>query len=144
MLSLLLIHAAATLFMFGVIAVIQIVHYPLFALVGNGGFTLYQQSHMRLITIVVVPPMLIELLTAVLLVWWAPPEVTGWQVGIGLVLVALIWASTALVQAPVHQQLTDGFRERLHQRLVQTNWLRTIAWAARSVLVLAMLYAVGR
>lgn len=143
MLSLLLIHVAATLFMFGVIVAMQIVHYPLFSLVGQNGFVLYQQSHMRLVTIVVVPPMLTELVTAVMLLWWAPPAVSGWQVGIGLVLVALIWASTALVQAPIHQRLTRGFRERLHQRLVQTNWLRTIAWAARSVLVLAMLYAVA-
>jgi len=142
MVSLLLVHAAATLFMLGVIVVMQVVHYPLFALVGSSSFALYQRSHMRLVTIVVVPAMLIELVTGVLLLWWAPPVISGWLTGLGVVLIALIWASTGLVQARIHQRLMNAFDAGLHRQLVKTNWMRTLAWAARSILVLGMLYTV--
>ncbi len=136
---LLLLHAAATLFMFGVICVMQIVHYPLFSLVGSRGFAFYQESHMRLITWVVGPAMLLELITALALVWYQPLGLTLWQVWTGFALLAIIWCSTMLVQGPTHQELRSGFDEDLHRRLVRTNWIRTVAWGGRSILVLAMI-----
>jgi hypothetical protein len=94
---------------------------------------------MRLITFVVFPPMVVELVTALLLVWWQPFSLPGWQVWLGLGLVGVIWASTALLQVPLHSALTDGFDAAAHRKLVASNWVRTAAWGARSVLVLAML-----
>ena len=136
---LLLVHVAATLIMFGVILVVQIVHYPLFGQVGAESYVTYQAQHMRLISIVVFPPMVVELVTALLLVWWQPLGLPGWQVWLGLALVGVIWGSTALLQVPLHSALTDGFDASAHRKLVASNWVRTIAWGARSVLVLAML-----
>lgn len=137
---LLLTHAAATLFMFGVIMIVQVVHYPLFARVGVDGFAAYEAAHTRLITFVVFPAMVIELGTALLLVWQAPAAVPAWQVWAGLVLVGVIWLSTALLQVPLHGTLARGFDAAAHARLVGTNWIRTAAWAGRSVLALAMLW----
>lgn len=137
--ALLLAHAAATLVMFGVILVVQIVHYPLFARVGAGGYAAYQAAHTRLITYVVFPPMVVELLTAVALVAWRPFGLPAWLVWAGLALVGVIWLSTALLQVPAHQTLGAGFDAAAHRRLVATNWIRTVAWAARSALVVAML-----
>jgi hypothetical protein len=57
----------------------------------------------------------------------------------GLVLVGAIWATTALVQVPLHRRLTDGFDATAHRRLVRTNWARTGAWGVRAGLVLWML-----
>jgi hypothetical protein len=136
---LLLIHVAATLIMFGVILVVQIVHYPLFGQVGAETYVAYQAGHMRLITYVVFPPMVVELVTAVLLVWWQPFGLPGWQLWLGLALVGVIWGSTAFLQVPLHSALTDGFDATAHRRLVASNWVRTLAWGARSVLVLALL-----
>jgi len=62
--------------------------------------------------------------------------------GTGLGLVLLIWGSTALVQAPIHARLTQGFDAGLHDRLVATNWVRTAAWTLRAGLVLWMLAAI--
>ncbi|MDP9439422.1 MAG: hypothetical protein M3P49_11875, partial [Actinomycetota bacterium] len=64
----LLVHVGATLFMVGLIWFVQIVHYPLFASVGRGGFAEYSRAHSRLTGLVVGPPMLIEAGTAVALV----------------------------------------------------------------------------
>ncbi len=137
--ALLLAHVAATITMFGVILVVQIVHYPLFGRVGAPAYAAYQAAHVQRITLVVLPAMAVELLTAIGLVWWRPFELPAWQVWTGLVLVAFLWASTGLVQAPLHGSLSEGFDAALHRRLVATNWLRTALWALRTALVLWML-----
>jgi len=135
---LLLAHFAATVFMTGVIWFVQIVHYPLFASTGGNDFRTYEQQHSLLTTWVVAPPMVAEAITAVLLFWWRPLGVSTFQLSIGLTLVAAIWLSTALVQVPCHDALSQGFDSALHQRLVRTNWMRTVTWSLRSLLVLWM------
>ena len=129
---LLLIHLAATLIMFGIIWVIQVVHYPLFAQVGEEQFRAYEQAHTRLITFVVFPPMTIELITSILLVFNRPIGVSTWLPVVGLLLVILIWLSTAFLQVPMHNILSNGFDAEAHRRLVQTNWIRTICWSLRT------------
>ena len=136
---LLLAHVAATLIMFGVILVVQVVHYPLFAGVGAAGFVAYEAAHTRLMSYVVVLPMLVELATAGALVWLRPLGIPAWQLWLGLALVGVIWLSTALLQVPAHRALGAGFDAAVHHRLVVTNWIRTVAWGLRAVLVLAML-----
>jgi hypothetical protein len=137
--TLLLIHAAATLLMLGVILVVQLVHYPLFRYVRTGQYDAFQAEHMRRITWIVAPAMTLELATAALLVWWPPLSVPVWQVWTGLGLVAFIWTTTGLVQVPLHRTLTDGFDATAHRRLVRSNWLRTGAWTLRVGLVLWMM-----
>ena len=138
MLPLLLIHAAATLFMTGLIWFVQIVHYPLFAEVGTGGFARYEQLHSARTTWVVAPVMLVELAAAAALVWMAGAQ-TRTLAWTGAALVAAIWLSTFFLQVPRHAQLTAGFDAGAHSALVSTNWIRTVAWSARAVLALWML-----
>ena len=134
----LLVHLAATLFMVGVIWFVQVVHYPLFAKVSSEGFALYSKAHSRLTTYVVGPPMLLEVATAVVLVFYRPDGVPLVAVLAGLALVTLIWLSTALLQAPRHGILGRGFDEKTWTGLVLSNWIRTLAWSARGLLVLWM------
>lgn len=136
---LLLAHVAATLFMTGVIWIVQVVHYPLFAKVGAAGFAAYEADHARLIITIVFPAMTIELLTAIGLVWARPSAVPAVLVWTGLALVGVIWLSTAFLQVPMHSVLSSGFEADAHRRLVTTNWIRTVAWTLRSGVVLAML-----
>lgn len=133
---LLLSHFAATLIMIGVIWFVQVVHYPLFAKTGSADFRSYEQRHTSLTTWVVAPPMLVEGITALLLFCFRPTGVTNWQLSIGLSLLGIIWLSTTLVQVPCHNLLSQGFDPVVHQRLVRTNWMRTVAWSARGLLVL--------
>lgn len=137
---LLLMHVAATLTMFGVILMVQLVHYPLFRHVGAEGYDTYQAEHMRRISWIVGPAMTLELGTALWLVG-APGGVPAWMAWTGLGLVALIWGTTGLIHVPLHTRLADGFEAATHRRLVRTNWIRTGAWGLRAVLVLAMLRA---
>ncbi len=134
----LLVHLAATLVMVGVIWFVQVVHYPLFAKVSLEGLALYSKAHSRLTTYVVGPPMLLEVATAVVLVFYRPEGVPLVAVLAGLALVTLIWLSSALLQAPRHGALGRGFDEKTWTGLVLSNWIHTGAWSARDLLVLWM------
>ena len=131
-----LLHLASTLFMTGVIWFVQIVHYPLFAGVGETGFATYEERHSWLTTLVVAPPMLVELATGVALLWRRPETIPLWEVALGLALIGVIWLSTYLLQIPRHTVLSEGFDVTAHRELVTTNWLRTAVWSLRTGLVL--------
>lgn len=133
--TILLLNAAATWFMVGLIWIVQIVHYPLFANVGPDGFARYQQLHQWRITFVVGPVMLVEAASALLLAWYPPPTINPEWILAGIGLVIVIWASTAFLQVPCHAKLESGFDPDAHRRLVQFNWIRTVAWSARGLLV---------
>ncbi len=133
-----LAHVGATLFMVGLIWFVQVVHYPLFGSVGREGFARYSQAHSRLTGFVVGPPMLVEAATAVALVVRAPQGVPFSLPLTGLVLLAVVWLSTAFLQSPQHTVLGRGFVADSHRFLVLSNWVRTVCWTARGVVVLLM------
>ena len=93
-------------------------------------------KHTQWITPIVGPLMLIELGTAFWLAQTPPAALPVWQIWTGLGLVMVIWASTALLQIPLHNSLGRGLDVEAIQKLVTGNWVRTIAWSVRSVLVL--------
>jgi hypothetical protein len=140
MVLLLLAHAAATIFMVGVIWFVQVVHYPLFARVGTPKFSAYSLEHTRLTGLVVGPPMLLEAATAIALVVWTPLGISASLVWTGLLLVAGIWLSTALLQSPRHTTLGGSFDPGAHRFLLTSNWLRTVLWSLRGLVVLCILY----
>jgi hypothetical protein len=135
----LLAHAAATLFMVGLIWFVQVVHYPLLARVGPAEAVGYEQAHTRRTAWVVGPAMLLEAGTGVLLARVRPAGVSDLQVGFGLALLAVVWASTRFVQVPCHDRLSRAFDPPTHGRLVATNWVRTAAWTLRGLLALWMI-----
>ncbi len=138
----LIINVAATLFMVGLIWIIQIVHYPLFDGVGAAGFTSYQQRHQSQITLIVAPVMLTELVTAILLLLAPPLGVPKPSILASIGLLVLIWLSTAFIQVPCHERLVTGFDADTYRWLVQSNWIRTLAWTARGLLVLGFVRSV--
>lgn len=116
---LLLVHLAATLVRVGIIWFVQVVHYPLFSRV-------------------VGPPMLVEMATALTLVLVRPAGVPVNAILLGIILLAIVWLSTALLQVPRHKTLGAGFDDRVCTNLVVSNWIRTIAWSLRGLLALWM------
>ena len=137
--NLLLAQAGASCAMAGLIWFVQVVHYPAYRLVGAGEFRRYQTHHQRATSWVVGPPMLVELAAAVLLVVQPVPGFhPGWA-WTGLGLLGMIWASTAFCQVPLHTRLLTGATAADVERLVRSNWLRTVGWTLRAALALAML-----
>ena len=138
-LTILLANVVSTWFMVGLIWMVQIVHYPLFDDVGPTHYVDYQQRHQANITYIVMPVMLIELATAVLLIFYPMVGVDKSLVYLGLGLVIVIWLSTAFLQVPCHDKLVKGFDQAAYRWLVDSNWVRTIGWSARGAIVTMML-----
>lgn len=133
-LIILLLNVASTLFMVGLIWFVQIVHYPLMNGVGTEGYEEYQERHQKKTTLVVGPPMIVEAFTSVLLIWF-PPIHNAPLLLLGVALLFIIWGSTVFLQIPCHGRLIRGFDAKAYWHLVVTNWLRTVCWTLRGLLV---------
>ncbi|MBD3256945.1 hypothetical protein GF377_00835 [candidate division GN15 bacterium] len=130
----LLINVGVTSMMTGIIWFVQVVHYPLFAVIDPTGFAVYERGHTRLTGYVVAPLMIIELVAAAWLVLSNTAE--AW---VALGLAVSLWIITFTVHVPLHRALSSTHEPRLIRKLVATNWLRTILWTTRSGLLLLML-----
>ena len=135
-----LLNISSTWFMVGLIWLIQIVHYPLFKFIGNNEFQTYHNGHSVLITPLVGTVMIIELISSILLVVFPPKNVSITIPIIGVILVFIIWASTAFLQIPQHNALLKSYGFEAHNLLVQSNWIRTLAWSMRGLLLLYMFH----
>jgi hypothetical protein len=137
----LLIQTFCTFAMTGLIWLIQGVHYPLLAKIGPSEFTEYVHLHARNITYIVGPLMMIEVMTALACLYWAKSlGVPAWVLWAGLALLFVIWAATAFLSVPCHDALSRGYDLSVIYRLVDTNWIRTVAWTIRSGLLLWTLW----
>ncbi len=127
-------------FMCGLIWLVQLVHYPFFSRAERSQFTEHIRFHGMRISFVVLPVMIAELISSILLTLYAPSFQTIHL--IGLIVVILIWLSTFLLQVPQHAKLTVGFDEHAIRKLVHTNWIRTILWSVKSALSLYILLSI--
>ena len=135
---------AAAWFMTGLIWVIQLVHYPLFDQVSPERFVAFEKLHAQRITWIVGPVMLLELALAVGCFAAAPTaDLRSWCLAAGLLLAAC-WVTTAALSVPAHNKLAAAWSADAHRSLVDTNWIRTVCWTARGVLLVAILPKVVR
>ncbi len=135
--ALLLVHAAVTWALVGMIWTVQVVHYPLWAKIGANEFNEFHSRHMLRMTLVAAPLVVIELLTAAALVVCGA---RGFWLLASFPLMLVNWISTFFVQVPLHGGLGCGFDLEIHRRLLATNWWRTAAWTVRGgCLVIALL-----
>lgn len=130
-----LLNLFSTWYLVGLIWMVQVVHYKMFDRVGTDEFVQYEEDHNRLITPIVALPMLIELATACVLLAVAPPGFPRWAAWAGVVMIAVVWLTTFFISVPCHTKLLSGFDPDAYRRLVSTNWIRTVAWTARGVLM---------
>lgn len=135
-----LLDLAATLYMWGVIWTVQLVHYPLFARVGAQNWEDYHTSHTRLMTLVVLPAMVTEFGTSGLLALTRPSWLAPGLLWAGFALAALTWAVTFFVSVPLHDTLSRGFDAAVITRLVSTNWFRTALWTGHAVVLLVQVW----
>ncbi|OAI56269.1 hypothetical protein AYO47_02230 [Planctomyces sp. SCGC AG-212-M04] len=133
--TVLLLHFLAAVVMTAVIWFVQVVQYPLFAKIGEAEFPAYAAEYQWRIGWIVIGPMLTEVFTAAALAVFHPGIYKHPAFAIAAVLLAVVWASTFVGLVPLHQKLLQGKDLATIARLVKSNWLRTIAWTARAILV---------
>jgi hypothetical protein len=133
---LLILNFALAAYLTGLIWVVQLVVYPALALVGKNEFSRYHAAHTRGMGWSAGAPMVLELALAAWLAWVAYPTWgAGWALG-QLALVVATWLATFLVAVPFHNRLGgQGYNYVAIDGLTRTNWLRTLAWTARAILL---------
>ena len=131
---LLKVNFISTSIMVGVIWVIQLLHYPSFHFINDQKYIEFQHFHMQRISIIVIPAMLTELASALLLAYFFESSLT-------IILLALllgIWGITFIFFTNMHQKLTNGFDPSIVDKLVKINWSRTALWSLRLIILLSI------
>ena len=131
--SMLAMHLVLASIMVGVIWVIQLVHYPSFRFTDREKYVSFQIFHMRKISFIVMPVMVLEFLSGLLLVLYHSNYES--LLRISFILLLIIWLVTALFFAQIHQKLSKGYDETLLRKLVSFNWIRTLLWTIRTIII---------
>ncbi|MFN3267463.1 MAG: hypothetical protein ACK41E_11570 [Deinococcales bacterium] len=119
----------------GLIWTIQVVHYPLFSYAERANFSAFEAEHSLRISSIVLLPMLAELVLSGLFLTVRLEGIPALVPWVCAGLVGLIWLSTFFVQVPQHNILASGFEQSAHTLLVSSNWIRTLAWSAKTLLL---------
>ena len=131
-------HLIFTSIMTGVIWVIQIVHYPSFHFIEKDLYTAFQKFHMNKISIIVIPIMLAELITGMML--FLDKSSKSPFLIISFVILVLIWLITGVFFSKAHNELIAGYQELVINQLVAMNWIRTLLWTLRLLLLTYFVY----
>lgn len=127
------LHLVCTAAMTGLIWYVQCVHYPSFVWVRSEDWRCFHHRHTGMTGLVVSPLMIGELVTGIALLCLHPGWMAGW---ISMALLAVIWLNTFACMVPMHIRLERHADAATMRRLVQSNWIRTIAWSLRLLFVL--------
>ena len=131
-------HLIFTSIMTGVIWVIQIVHYPSFHFIEKELYTAFQKFHMNKISIIVMPIMLAELITGIML--FLDKSFKSPFLIISIIILVLIWLITGVFFTKAHNELIAGYQELVVNQLVAMNWIRTLLWTLRLLLLTCFVY----
>lgn len=132
-----IVNLVSTAVMVGVIWTIQIVHYPFFHRVDKQDFSRHMDNHREKISYIVMPVMLAELASAIGLVMLQTQFQNEFMTG--LIFLLLTWISTAVIQVPSHSKLARGYNQTEVTMLVRLNWIRTVLWSIRLIILLFVL-----
>lgn len=127
-------HLFTTFFMCGVCWFVQIVHYPLFREIPKEAFPNYERRNF-VTGYVTVPAMTIELFSGLWVLYTDYSTIFLYN----MVLLSFIWASTFFFQVPLHFKLAKEGNPNHITQLIKTNWIRTVIWTVRSILLAYLL-----
>ena len=120
--------------LFVLIWLVQLIIYPVFHRIPEDAFVRWHVEYQQRISWFVIPLMFGQVGITAYEAWSAPG--TGAWMACGLVGVA--WVATFLLSVPCHQALQSrGKDARQIDRLIQTNWIRTLAWTGTFLLRLS-------
>lgn len=125
--------------MIGLIWMVQVVHYPMLGRISAHEPSTAALDHQRRISWVVGPLMAVEGVTALILLAARPETMGALAAWAAAALLGVALLSTVLLQVPLHGQLAAGHDDEVIKKLLSTNWIRTVAWSARGVILVAVL-----
>ena len=130
------IQAISSLAMITVILLVQVLIYPQFKQVGPNEIGNYVKFHIRKISWVVIPVMLTELFSLIIL--WSYREIWSFWLLSSTVILALILGLTFIKIAPLHNQIAVSSDVRLISKLLSLNFARTVLWILKSISIFCL------
>lgn len=137
--DILILHSMACFILTGLIWTIQLVHYPSFYFYEVKYFLKGHRLHTKQVSKIVLPLMLVELLTGVYLMTTNLFLIYFIPMVVSIFALVIIWSITFFKSIPEHQILAEGKNDESIERLIQTNWGRTLSWTLRSLLLFGVL-----
>ena len=134
------IHLVSTSFMVGVIWIVQLVHYPTFLFIDEQKSYDFQKFHMSRISYIVMPAMTTELFSGIYIFIYSNMAIDSNLFLLALTILIINWIITALVFVKMHNKLLINYKIEIISLLVKWNWLRTLLWSVRLILLLRMAY----
>ncbi|MCB1106845.1 MAG: hypothetical protein KDK76_01970 [Chlamydiia bacterium] len=134
-----LVQLVVTWMVVGIMWFLQVVHYPLYRKIKEG-FVEYERSHIRRVACLLGPIMLVEAITAILLMGISTEGTLTMLAGANLIVLILIWLSTFLFQVSQHQKLSIRFSHNILQGLINCNWIRTLLWTLKGGIMIYFCY----
>tara|TARA_B000000475_G_C15848538_1_gene387048 strand:- start:125 stop:499 length:375 start_codon:yes stop_codon:yes gene_type:complete len=122
--------------MVAIIWIVQILHYPTFKFIDQKRYEEFQDFHMKRISYIIIPIMLVELSSGVIVLIIDSSLYTPF--GVSLMLLIFIWILTALLFSKVHAYLLKGYDEDSINKLIDLNWIRTIFWTVRLIILMKL------
>ncbi len=129
-----MIHLISTSMMVSLIWLIQILHYPSFIYVDRDQYESFQKFHMKKISFIVMPLMVTEFLTSAYILLFGNNE-NEYLFTLSFILLLVIWGLTIFIFSNIHQELSLGYNQRIISSLIHLNWIRTILWSLRLIIL---------
>ena len=124
-----LLQVTTSFYMLGVIWIVQLILYPSFLSTDPKLFEKLHARHTAAMGFLVGPAMILELITASLLI---AVELNTFALT-NLIIVILLWILTFFISVPLHNRLVNGFDEKTTKKLISTNWPRTALWSMKAI-----------
>ena len=115
---------------------IQLLHYPSFTFYEESHFPEAMLFHQRRISFIVIPLMFFELF----ITGWSFYQAQNFYTTTCLIMLIGIWLSTFSLQVPAHEKLILKKDDLQIQKLVNTNWIRTILWSLKLLILIKQAY----
>ena len=120
------LHSLVNFGMCVVLWLVQLVIYPSFLRVEPSELIAWHKAYTFRVSFVILPLMLGQLVIAILSVW-EDPSILEW---VAFTFVMVCWILTFFVSVPLHRKIEQNdITRETRQKLITTNWPRTILWS---------------
>ncbi|MEC7274574.1 MAG: hypothetical protein VXU48_04950 [Verrucomicrobiota bacterium] len=120
------IHSLVDFGMCVVLWLVQLVIYPSFLRIEPSELPAWHKAYTFRVSFVILPLMLGQLMLAILGLW-GDPSILEW---VAFAFVLVCWILTFFVSVPLHRKIEQNdTTKETRQKLITTNWPRTILWS---------------
>ena len=114
----------------------QFITYPTFLNIDKDKFSDYHRKYVNNISFIVAPVMLIELSTLSLIAYFS----SEFLIIKSLFLLLVIWLTTFFIMIPSHNRISKSFNIKEIKSLINYNWIRTILWSFKLLVIIFLYY----